>query len=285
MWRKLWFDDEVERKIRHLISAGVVQYDAEKGRLVPVAQANYDTNWLFFGYTVGSRDCLLWHTIMFNVFGLVPSFCRLHCWKVVIKPRTVKELIQFYGLAQAIPYLYGFICPLHGKCGIDTRYYTNVPYDAFVYCTSKEEGLEKYEIIRDACNRYLEDGENIDVILKRSCTEFERALGPTSNSEVWDQVPPDELELERKIADIFDGLKQSSVQPDWQKNKTILHWCKFANTFGDRSYVDLFGEDILDTVHAVTYHSKGGDAQEANLVSRVCVKYDHANTSTKGGKE
>jgi hypothetical protein len=259
-----------------------VQYDAEKGRLIPVSQANYDTNWLFFGYTVGSRDCMLWHNIMFNVFGLVPTFCRLHCWKVVIKPRTVKELIQLYGLAQAIPYLYGFICPLHGKCGIDTRYYTDIPYDGFVYCNSYEEGLEKYEIMRDACNKYLEDGENINVVLKRSCTEFERALGPT-DSDVWDQMPEDEIELERKIADMFDGLKQSSVQPDWQKNKTILHWCKFANIFGDKSYLDLFGEDIVETVHAVTYHNKGGGAATIGSLKQTQTKRKQTKTK-KGGK-
>lgn len=257
MWRKLWFDERTENVIRKLIRTGVVRFNMDTGLLEPNTQGNYDTNWMFFGSTVGSRDCYLWHTIMFDYFNLVPRFCRFDCYKVVVKPRNVRELIQFAGLMHAMPYFYGFITQVHGKCGIDTRHYTESPYDAFIYCNNVEEGREKCDITRDACDKYLPDGENIPVILKRSCTEFERALGPT-DKDCWQSMTPEEMDLELKISDIFKGQSSHSNQPDWLRNKIVHHWLKFANTYGDKTGTELTGRD--DTVHAVTYHlEKGGE--------------------------
>lgn len=256
MWKDLWFNAEVSNTIRRLINSGAVRFNIQTKLLEPVTQGEFDTNWLFTGNTIGERDCFLWHHIMFNHFNLVPEFCKLHCHKVVIKPRNVVELIRVHGLFNAIPLLYGFITPMQSKCGIDTRNYTDCKYSGYIYCSSLEEGREKHAILRKACAEHLEDGENIPIILKRSCTEFEKKYGPT-DGEFWEAVTPVERDLEKRLGDIFSKTQTASIQPDWLKNKTIYYWIEHANAIGDRSWVELFGEDPI-TMSAVTYH-EGGD--------------------------
>lgn len=253
MWRKLWFNENIEQKIGQIIRANIAQIDAGTGLCIPPnVSMEYDTNWLFAGHTVAQRDCYLWHTIMFNFFDLVPKFCKFNCWKVVVKPRTFAEAWQFYNLLSASATINGDLCDLQGKCGIDSRFYTNSPWGGFVYCTTKEEALEKYLIVQQMINSYIPDGGNIPIIVKRSCTEFERKYGAT-DGEFWSHITPEEHEMEARLRDIFVGHWSPSVQPDWLKNKTIYKWAKWANTIGDKSHIEVFGKDLF-TMSAVTYH-------------------------------
>lgn len=261
MWRKLWFTEKIEQVIRRLIARGVVKIQPGTGLCVPTSDAmDYNTNWLFCGNTVASRDCFLWHEIMFNHFNLVPRFCRFNCYKVVIKPRNFLEAYQFYNLLAASAVINADICGIHGKCGIDSRYYTDNPFNGFVYCDGPKDAQEKYEIVRKLVDENIEDGENIPVIVKRSCTEFEKLYGPTDNA-FWQNMSEEDEDLQKRLEDIFVGFWMPSVQPDWLKNKIILAWIKWANTHGDKTWVDVFGEDFL-TMSAVTYHKNPEETSE-----------------------
>lgn len=253
MWRKLWFDDKYENAIRTILRKRLGRFDANRQLIVPAGEDMlFDTNWLFCGNTVASRDCYLWHSIMFEHFNLVPEYCKLHCYKVVVKVRNFAEAFQFFNLLNASAAIEANLCSIHGKCGIDSRHYTHGHFNGFVYCHGLEEALKKYKIIRRLVNEHLDDGENINVIVKRSCTEFEQQFGPTDN-EFWNKITPEEADLERRLRDIFVGFWTAAVQPDWLKNKTFLTWAKWANSVGDTSWVDVFGKDFL-TMSAVTYH-------------------------------
>ncbi len=262
MWRNLWFRDEIEGTIRQTIRRGMVRYNSQTGKLEPRdMQGNYDSNWIFFSNTTDRRDCYLYHTIFYNVFGLVPEFCRFRCWKVVTKPRNVRELIQFYQLMLAMPLTYGFINPLHGKCGIDTRSYTKDPYDGFIYTDSKEECYEKYKLVRDALDKYLDPA--IPAVMKRACTEFERDKGPT-DGPFWQEMSKEDMELERYLSTIYAGYPEGTFQPDWHKNKIVLHWLKFAYMQGDMTGVEYLGEDIFGK-SPVTYHDEMLQAETDEL--------------------
>lgn len=253
MWRKLWFNEQIDGTIRNLISSDVVKIDPGTGLLTASHKAmQYDANWLFCGYTTSLRDCYLWHQIMFRHFGVVPEFCHQRCYKVVVKVRNFMEAMQFYGVMNASGCIRGECCNLHGKVGIDERHYSSGHFNAFIYCDGLEQGLEKYQIVRELVDQNMPDGENIPVILKRSCTEFERQFGPTDN-DFWKEMPKEHVKLQRHIEDIFQGEMGSSVQPDWLKNKIILKFIKWANATGDKSWIEWVGKDFL-TVHAYTYH-------------------------------
>ena len=121
MWRKLCFHNKrLEEGVSSFLQGGNGRIDHETGLIVPGPQSmSYNGNWLFFSYTTMLRDCYLWHTVMFRHFRLVPDYCRLRCYKVVVKVRNFTEAMDFYNLMNSAPYLQGEIAPLPGKVGID----------------------------------------------------------------------------------------------------------------------------------------------------------------------
>lgn len=264
MWRNLWFNEQVDNAIRSILASGGAYIDHDTGLIKPkLRQMSYDGNWLFSGYTTSLRDCYLWHQVMFNGFGIVPEFCHQRCYKVVVNVRNFLEAMQFYGLMNSSGCIRAEICPIHGKVGMDERHYSNGAFNGFVYCDGLEQGLEKYLIIRDLVDNHMPNGKDIPIILKRSCTEFERKFGPTDN-EFWKAMPKEHLELQRRLEDIFDGVWTSSVQPDWMKNKITLKLAQWANAHGDKSWVKFFGEDFL-TMKAVTYHNLAQDTNQKEI--------------------
>lgn len=255
MWQKLLFHNEVlEQGIQRVIASGLGYIDHDSGLLVPTGKSmDFNTNWLFFGYTTALRDCYLWHQVMFRHFnGFVPEFCRLRCYKVVVKVRNFLEAVQFGNLMTAGPCIQAEICPLHGKVGIDERPYSDGHFNGFVYCDGLEDGLRKYQIVRKLVDEHLENGSEIPIILKRSCTEFEKRHGAT-DTPFWDAISQEDLDFQHHLEDIFKGQWTCAVQPDWLKNKIFHKFAKWANTVGDKSWIDYFGEDFL-TMKAVTYH-------------------------------
>ena len=257
MWHELFFTDEIEQKLRGVVQSGGYNIDESTGIFMPATTGGYDTNWLFTGMTDQRRDCFFYHSTLFRHFNFVPSTCRFQCWKVVVSLRNFKDCFRWWGVMQAMPFFYGFMCPLHGKTGMDVRYYTGTPWASFFYNDSKEEGLRTYEYVKQAVMDHMEKPEEIKVVLKRGCTEFEREKGD-SNGEFWNKMTPDEIDFETHMRDIFAPLRIYTVQPDWVKNKTVWRWTKWAMSHGDRTPIEVFGKDLW-SMAPVTYHKEGGE--------------------------
>lgn len=259
MWRKMYFTEDFEARVRAVLKSGLGRLSHETGLIEPGPGAmDFDTNWLFVGATVASRDCYKWHTIMFNHFDLVPEYCRFHCYKIVVGVRDFAQAFKFFNMMQCSAAIFQQCCNLHGKCGIDSRKYTEGPFNAFFYCHGLEEALEKYVQVRQLVDEYL--GDDVPVIIKRSCTEFERRYGST-DGEFWQEMKPEERDLERRLCDMFTGHWSIVTQPDWLKNKVFLRWRDWANSHGDKSWVQVWGKDDL-TMKAITYHDLGGEVEQ-----------------------
>lgn len=254
-WRKLKFHNErLQKGIAQFLAAGHGYIEHPTGFIVPNDRQAlpYMGNWIFFGHTSMLRDCYLWHHVMFNHFELVPEFCRLRCYKVVVKVRNFLEAMDFYGLMNANAFLNAEISAIPGKVGMDERFYSDGHFNGFVYCDGLEEALEKYRVVRDLVNEHIPTGPDIPIIVKRTCTEFERRFGAT-DQPFWQSMPKDELDFQHHLEDIFKGQWTCAVQPDWLRNHLVLKFAKWANTVGDKSWIEYFGEDFL-TMKAVTYH-------------------------------
>ena len=258
MWRELLFlNKKVDQGVRRALTTGLVRInpDTKLIDLSPNAHAmGFDSNWLFFGHNTALRDCFMWHTIMFNCFdSFVPEFCKLRCYKVVIKCRNFLDAMNFRNAALAVPHTIGALVPLQGKVGKDERDYTDGYFNGFIYCDGLEDAHEKYAVVRQLLDEHVTDGKNINAIIKRTCTEFEQKHGPT-DGEFWQSMTQEELDFQHLLEDIFEGIKRSSTQSDWIQNKVISDMVRWANTLGDKSWMKYFGcEDIL-TMKAVTYH-------------------------------
>lgn len=264
MWWEHWFDNMFSAKIESIAKRGMVKLI--NGRLCLEAVYPVRNNWLHVAGSTDCRTCKLWDEIFFKELGIIHSFCRYHCWKVVTRPRTVKELIQMHNLMYVVPFAYNFINPLPGKAGIDVRSYTNQPYGTFNYCTSLIEALRVKEIILHMITTYLPndeiDGKHLQdtVIVKRACTEME---GQISGNNPWWNTPQtaEEWEIEKRLEEIFKADPDMAFQPAWLKDKTLQNWLDYANSIGDKSLVEFIGADIF-SVQSRKYTAidlRGGD--------------------------
>ena len=266
MWRKLYFNnDRISNGIDRILKSGLGYIDHDTGLIITESKMMQPQgNWIFFGYTTSLRHCHLWHAIMFNFFDLVPEYCRFRCYKIVVKVRNFEEAIQFNNLMNSSPLIDGDLTTMHGKVGMDTRHYSNGHFNGFVYCDGLEDALEQYEAVRKLVSDHL--SPDIDIIIKRTCTEFEKRFGPT-DQPFWQKMSDTDLDIQRHLEDIFKVQQSCAVQPDWVKNKLIARFARWANTVGDKTWVDYFGQDFL-TMQAVTYHNQSTKGDSTNGTSK-----------------
>lgn len=208
--------DPLKKGAMYLTESGKVRFNVEG--------AQFDTPWVH-PRTDPNRDCGLWHGIMFDYYGILPSPC-FECWKVVVSPRTLKELFMLLDLQSE--YWEG---PC--KCGIEVRDYTPRLYGGYFYNDSLDLGQEAYRKVRELVSEHI--SPDVKVILKRACTEFEMKLGP---SNAW-QLQPGQLEKEEAIAGLFDNRDSAhweqvtSIRP-----RVMRAWIQWAYKYGDKTYLE-----------------------------------------------
>lgn len=190
--------------------------------------------------------CNMWHTVMFSIVfpkigeKWVPSKCQ-GCWKVVVRPKTVKQLFALLAVQKRID--------VPSKCGIEIRRTTSSNYGGYFYTRSLQEGLERYEQVRDEVNADDQLGPDVDVLLKRGCTEFEHACGPSDGWTVTERQLQVERLVERFI--ILDDVE--ARQPELLINHTHRQWIEFAFERGDMTYLEFTAGEPL-TPKYKTYH-------------------------------
>jgi len=194
----------------------------------------------FIHIKVESRfDCNLWHHLLFDtVFGhqYVPSPC-FNCYKVVVKFNTVEELFNAYDVMKTMN--------LPSKCGSDgNRHNTDKLYAAYFYNYGLDEGHERYEMVVKAF-------PGLPVILKRGCTEYEQACGP---SDTW-EVSDEQREIEKVFFDNFTWGAVEDLQSPLQIAAIKDGWIKKAYQWGDKTYLKVNGGKPLYEP-LVTYHKE-----------------------------
>jgi len=220
-----------------------------------------DTPWHHVKHLAGKK-CMLDHHIKFNLCGYVPPKC-LECWKVVVGPRTLKELFQLLDIQRSLD--------RPSKCGIELRYYTPRLYGGYFYNNSLDEGRECYEAVRKAVDEHI--GPEVGVILKRACTEYEMIKGP---SAAWVMTRRDH-ELDELLDEVIDTYSPNIVgQPDVLLAQVHTHWIEWAWKHQDSTVQEYIGvEDLYSKT--MTYHE--GDLNEIKrdlMRARAKVKHDIA---------
>jgi hypothetical protein len=169
-----------------------------------IAAQPWETPWLLAdpripGILETGLDCGIFHTFHEHVLQklAVHSFC-MECYKVVIMPTTKEQVHKIAGWQKET----GWSC----KVGAEIRNYTQRKWGAYFYCRGIEEGRERYKEVRKWVDENL--GEDIEVILKRGCTEFEQSLGDSSQ---WEMIPEQEV-LEQEFREIIDYVPMTEAQ-------------------------------------------------------------------------
>lgn len=204
---------------------------------------NINNPWLFTNISP-VRHCELWNGIYFSYFGIIPSFCRFCCWKVVVKPRTVVELFKLREIQKQL----GF----NSKCGVDLREYNEGPYGGFFYNDSLKEGRETLKVVKKKLRKYF-GFDAPDCFLKRGCTEMEMKIP----SDQWDYINEEHEEIEALLDEIFVKHESAGVQSDWQEKSKQYAWIRHAIKIGDTSWRRIVGEANVNKFipHTVKYDS------------------------------
>lgn len=237
--------------------------------------------WIF-GAFCPERDCVKWLTIYHRYYRILPPPCK-NCWKVVMAPRTIIELIEVQKLQDELNW--------PSKAGLENRDYTSGlgGYRAFWYCPftkGLEGGRAHFKRVQKALEKhlgkekiawYLEHGL---LYLKRGCTELERDFGP---SDQWDKI-----DHSAKF-NLLESVWETSKQPNDLKGEfspliytNLKRWIEFAVAHGDPTVVQYIGGESLG-VQSVRYH--GSAHLEGDFKSSMNPLNGTIEAVTSGEKE
>lgn len=156
----------------------------------------------------------------------VPYACR-NCYKVKVEAKTLRELV-------AVRKIVGTLDVTH-KCGpeVDHIYSSNL-YGAFMYLDGLDAALRLKESVRDLVDRDPLLGADVPVYIKRGCTPFELACGPSDQYT----FSPELQELESQLFSRFVPTKGPAALP---AAITFAMWIATAYRIGDETYLDFTG--------------------------------------------
>jgi hypothetical protein len=219
----------------------------EDGKLVADPKTAIEGPWHYIKHR-WEFDCYTWHHVIFEhlskpmVIGhkFVPAQCQ-ECFKVVVRPQTLRQLFALEKLQKEMD--------RPCKCGIEVRDTVHGLYGGYFYNKGLAEGLERYQEVRKAVDDYILLGPDVPVFLKRGCTEFELACGP---SDQW-QTTPEQLKIEDMVNRYLSKDDMVRTQPDhviWHLHRKWIEW---AYAHGDSTYAEFTdGKPLYPPV--VTYH-------------------------------
>ncbi len=245
----------------------------EDGKLDYLKRTDPNTPWIHTCHSP-NQMCLFWHVVLFDKLyhrTKVPIPCQ-ECWKVVVAPRSLDELIAMYLMQRKLN--------VPSKCGLETaRANSDKPYGAYFYNRSLEEGKKCYARIKAEIEKgeiyegqilgapikagFMLEGEipmkqgkllvegPPSIILKRGCTEMEQACG---RSDKW-SYDEDQVEFEEFAKDAFVLDFPNIRQSDYQLAKIFQSWIHAAYQYGDETYLKFTnGNRLFDP--PVIYHKE-----------------------------
>lgn len=257
---------DIIEMLKPLLDSGGYQLRSEDGKLIPRnPQMARETPWIHVRHIPGF-NCGLWHQIIFNYISaklpqgqkFVPRHCQ-SCWKVVVRPRTLQQLFNLLEIQKSLD--------RPSKCGIEVRETVHGLYGGYFYNKSLDAGLECYtavcsalftnEVMRPLLDEIDEEGKTIRILLKRACTEYEHACGP---SDQW-KVTDEQNALEDLVEQYVYHDEMNLMQPDhvcWNIKK---RWIEWAWKNGDPTFARYTGNEPLYPPY-ITYHPKWAELME-----------------------
>ena len=162
-------------------------------RIFPVSGHSLDAAWVF-PKDIHDTKCERFQMFFYSFKG-IHSGCS-DCWKVVIRPRTIKELLQLYNLQVDMD--------VDCKCGLEEgRPYVSGNYGGNFYCKGKEEGLQRKLQVKKEVERQI--SKTLPVTLKKNCTEFEQLFSDIENYEQSEETKRWEVLFESYVQNYPKG--------------------------------------------------------------------------------
>ena len=203
----------------------------------------HDAPWIYVNPNP-TMYCGLYRHVFISA-NFVHSYC-MGCYKVVVKPRTIKELFLLYDLQLNEAKPQGWYC----KCGIEQRPYVSVQYGGYFYCTGLEQGKKRWRQVRELVDKMI--SSEVPVTLKKYCTEFEIKLGPTKTYK----RPMHAGLVEKRIEGALDlNILKNVITPQYLKDHVMWKWLNFAWERGDMTCLEYNNGKPFYTP-SETYHDE-----------------------------
>jgi hypothetical protein len=154
----------------------------------------------------------------------VPFGCSA-CYKVKVSLRTLRELVAAWGIGKRIA------CESKWGLDIGNRYSQDI-YAGYFYTTGLDMARVIYKLAREAFDNDPTLGPDVPMRIKRGCSDYEAALGPSDRYE----FAPELAELEAYLKSRFRDTEASGLKP-----VAMAKWIETAFSIGDETYLDFTG--------------------------------------------
>lgn len=176
----------------------------------------------------------------------VPFGCR-NCFKVKVVSRSLRQLMAVRDVAVALP--------RSSKSGMEgNMQQTPHIYATYVYNTGLEQARQTYKTLRSAVDANPKLGPDVQIFIKRGCTNYEHHCGP-SDRYTFDPG------LEDVESYLLPRIRQSPPKPGIDRAVAerflVFKFVQMAYGLGDETYKDFTGEK--DLYPAVVQYPPDGD--------------------------
>lgn len=250
---------DIMTRIKRLLQNGGY-YFRDDGKVTADRRISWDGPWHYVRHHP-MLDCGTWHQILFDVISMglppeerfVPSGCQ-ECYKVVVRPKSLKQLFALLNLEKRLD--------KPSKCGIEIRETVHGLYGGYFYNIGLEAGKDCYKIVRQEVDQDQHLGPDITVLLKRGCTEYEHAIGPSNK---W-AITPRQMDIEGLLEMIL--AKDNIDRRQTEQHQMYVHrkWIEFAYAAGDPTYAEFTDGPLYPNY--VTYHHLTGDPGKTVSLSK-----------------
>lgn len=218
----------VAENLRRAVDAGTL-IEHPDGRF-ELAQSAAESDWVIIRPRP-PLNCAFYKDFLFRKAydrSAVPLGCSA-CYKVHVEPKTLRELVAAWEIGRT------FACI--SKWGINFRNrHSNSVYSGVFYATSLDEARATFKAARQAFDKEPRLGSAPTMTIKRGCSEYEMALGPSNHY----QFRPELEALETYLFSRFVNRK-----PAEQPAMPQARWIKVAADIGDETYLDFTGGQRL----------------------------------------
>jgi hypothetical protein len=179
-----------------------------------------------------NMDCQFLNGFLFKLAynrTAVPNGCR-NCYKVKAVPSDFRGLIALRGILEDAPYT--------SKCGVDFfNPHSRDNYAGFLYLDGLIAARDAYRDLRERFNAHPDLADKASLTIKRGCSNYEAACGPS-----------DQWTFQDDMSKLEDGLKarikkepSTPVTYHLRKMYSMLAWLQIAYNLKDDSYLAFTG--------------------------------------------
>lgn len=220
--------------LRPLFQRGVAC--VRDGKVLINGEDSWDVPWIYITPEGGIEEehncraiCFMCAEIKFKGWSFIPIRCH-SCWKVVVRPRTLKELFALHELQKEMG--------LWSKTGIEDRPKIPAVYGGYFYNDTLDKARQCKVVVE---KRIAADiSPDIPIYIKRGCTEYEEKFPEPRH---W-KIPPKQKEFEAYLDDRIILKARKAMQPDFVALNVKRKWVERAFELGQEYRTFTGGREL-----------------------------------------